>query len=57
MRAPFHAPLIIPLDGEYLGLSTDLRFAGKVAFRLPVPLQHRRSVRAVSQYRRRPARP
>ena len=28
MRAPFHDPLIIPLEGEYLGLSTDLRFAG-----------------------------
>jgi len=28
MRAPFHDPLIIPLEGEYLGLSTDLRFSG-----------------------------
>ena len=28
MRAPFHDPLIIPLDGEYLGLSTDLRIPG-----------------------------
>lgn len=28
MRAPFHDPLIIPLEGEYLGLSTDLRMAG-----------------------------
>ncbi len=28
MRAPFHDPLIIPLEGEYLGLSTDLRIAG-----------------------------
>ena len=28
MRAPFHDPLIIPLEGEYLGLSTDLRIPG-----------------------------
>jgi len=28
MRVPFHDPLIIPLEGEYLGLSTDLRFSG-----------------------------
>ena len=31
MRAPFHDPLIIPLEGEYLGLSTDLRIAGVMA--------------------------
>ena len=31
MRAPFHDPLIIPLAGEYLGLSTDLRIAGVMA--------------------------
>ena len=28
MNAHFHDPLIIPLDGEYLGLSTDLRIPG-----------------------------
>ena len=28
MRAPFHDPLIIPLEGKYLGLSTDLRIPG-----------------------------
>ncbi len=28
MPAPFHDPLIIPLEGEYLGLSTDLRIPG-----------------------------
>ena len=31
MRAPFHDPTIIPLDGEYLGISTDLRIAGVMA--------------------------
>ena len=31
MRAPFHDPLIVPLEGEYLGLSTDLRIAGVMA--------------------------
>ena len=31
MRAPFHDPLILPLEGEYLGLSTDLRIAGVMA--------------------------
>ncbi len=28
MRPPFHDPLILPLEGEYLGLSTDLRIPG-----------------------------
>ena len=31
MRAPFHDPLIIPLEGEYLGLSTDLQIGGVTA--------------------------
>ena len=28
MRAPFHDPLIIPLENEYMALCTDLRFSG-----------------------------
>ena len=39
MRAPFHDPLIIPLEGEYLGLSTDLRMAG-VMTRTSPDLEH-----------------
>lgn len=31
MRTPFHDPLILPLENEYLGLSTDLRIAGVTA--------------------------
>lgn len=31
MRTAFHDPLIIPLEKEYLGLSTDLRFSGVMA--------------------------
>lgn len=31
MPAPFHDPLIIPLENEYLGLSTDLKIAGVMA--------------------------
>ena len=28
MRTPFHDPLIVPIEGEYLGLSTDLAISG-----------------------------
>jgi len=28
MRTAFHDPLIVPLEGEYLGLSTDLKISG-----------------------------
>lgn len=31
MYTPFHDPLVIPLEGEFLGLSTDLRFTNVTA--------------------------